>query len=400
MSYSNAIAIPITPMMRQLAQQRAALQPTPQKVAEAEQNLLAVQVVDTYLKMLGLETALEQSDVWNPAGQLGANIADLKLKSGARLECRPLKAGDAACFVPMEVWAQRLGYLPVALEERRGQILGFAAAVATEWLSLHQLQDLDALLVRLHRPALTSLSDWLGDRASELKQDWLTVTDFAQRQLQQPAMAFRARSVQGLSQETDPGQQLQQLVQQLYASQNQPPPPADPELGLRQLVRTIPANEELRWQAADLLWTLDPNQAEVGVRRLINLGMEFGGRSLALMVGVLPRPDGNRAVLLRLYPTPEGHLPPGIQLVGCDNQGEAFLTAQSREIDDYIQQELNLEDYVVDSIKNFESEIINLIKSISDTIKGAITVTIGSFIAAVLGGNFNPLIFRLSFVTQ
>jgi hypothetical protein len=67
-----------------------------------------------------------------------------------------------------------------------------------------------------------------------------------------------------------------------------------------------------------------------------------------------------------------------------------------KKIDDYIQQELNLEDYVVDSIKNFESEIINLIKSISETIKGAITVTIGSFIAAVLGGNFNPLIFRLS----
>ena len=69
------------------------------------------------------------------------------------------------------------------------------------------------------------------------------------------------------------------------------------------------------------------------------------------------------------------------------------------KIDDYIQQELKLEDYVINSIKNFEDEIINLIKSISETIKGAITVAIGSFVAAVLGGNFNSLIFRISLGT-
>ena len=67
-----------------------------------------------------------------------------------------------------------------------------------------------------------------------------------------------------------------------------------------------------------------------------------------------------------------------------------------KKIDDYIQQELNLEDYIVNSMKVFEDEIINLINNISETIKGAITVSIGSFVAAVLGGNFNPFIFRLS----
>lgn len=337
MLYPNAIAIPITPTMRQVAQRLAAFQPTPEKAAEAEQNLLAVQVVNLYLHMLGLETALEQSDCWNPAGLLGANVADLTLKNGARLECRPLKTGATTCFVPPEVWGQRLGYVPVALEARQGQVLGFASAIATEQLPLQSLQSLDALLVRLHRPVLTSLADWLGDRAAALEKSWLTVTDFAQRQLQEPVMAFRARSVQGLSRDADLAQQLQQRVQQLYAAQNQPPPSGDPKTGLMELVRTIPADEELRWQAADLLWTLEPNQAEVGVRRLLDLGMEFGGRSLALMVGVLPRPDGNRAVLLRLYPVQEGYLPPGIQLMGNDDQGEQFLLAQSREVDDYIQ---------------------------------------------------------------
>lgn len=65
------------------------------------------------------------------------------------------------------------------------------------------------------------------------------------------------------------------------------------------------------------------------------------------------------------------------------------------KIDDYIEQELKLEDYIASSINSFEKEISSQIKSISDTIKGAISITIGSFIAALLKGDFNPLIFRL-----
>ena len=66
------------------------------------------------------------------------------------------------------------------------------------------------------------------------------------------------------------------------------------------------------------------------------------------------------------------------------------------QIDNYVQQELKLEDYINSSINDFEQEIDNLIKSISETIKSAITITIVSFIAAVLKGDFNPLVFRLS----
>lgn len=66
------------------------------------------------------------------------------------------------------------------------------------------------------------------------------------------------------------------------------------------------------------------------------------------------------------------------------------------QIDNYVQQELKLEDYINSSMSDFEQEIDNLIKSISETIKNAITITIVSFIAAVLKGNFNPLVFRLS----
>lgn len=65
------------------------------------------------------------------------------------------------------------------------------------------------------------------------------------------------------------------------------------------------------------------------------------------------------------------------------------------QIDNYIQQELKLEDYINGSISDFEQEIDNLIKSISETIKNAIAITIASFIAALLKGNFNPLVFRL-----
>lgn len=71
---------------------------------------------------------------------------------------------------------------------------------------------------------------------------------------------------------------------------------------------------------------------------------------------------------------------------------KAFVESK---LDNFLEQELKLEDYIASSISSFEKEISNQIKSTSDTIKGAISVTIGSFIAALLKGDFNPLIFRL-----
>lgn len=346
MQYPNdAISIPITPKMHQTAQAFAQFQPTPEKQAQVVSNLLAVQVVNHYLSILGVETLLTQSDCWNPVGQLAADVADLKLADGDRLECRPVQPNATHCPVPPEVWRERLGYVVVALEEKAGKILGFVGAIATELLPLKQLQPLDTLLVQLDRDPFTALGDWLNQQfAPSLDQGWTTVVDFAQGRLREPAMAFRARSLKGA--ESSP-EQLRGRLQQLYASAgsavgthdlaSELAVPSDPKQGLMQLIRAIPSDEELRWQAADLLWTLEPEHSEVGIRRLLDVGMLFAGQSVALMVGLLPRPDGNRAVLLRLYPMKQGYLPPGIELVGCDGDGETFLMAQAREVDDYIQ---------------------------------------------------------------
>lgn len=365
MYYSDdSLEFPITVKMRQTAQQLAMFQPTPEKRAQVENNLLAVQAVNFYLQMLGIDTHLGQGDCWNPAGQLAADVADLCLANGQRLECRAVLPGATHCAVPPEVWQNRLGYVVVALETRSAHILGFVSAIATPLVSLQRLLPLDALLVQLHRHPLIQLGDWLHQQFTpSLEQGWLTVTDFVQGRLQETAMAFRSRSLnlkfsafdqtkghhqiegKGIHDPSEPSHDLQEHVRlhmrQLYTNERNMPLPdeflTDPKLGLVEIICTTQADEESRWQAADMLWSLEPDYREVGIRRLLDLGMQFAGQSVALMVGLLPRPDGNRAVLLRLYPMVRGHLPPGIELVGCDDRGETFLRAQARPVDDYIQ---------------------------------------------------------------
>ncbi len=351
----NALSIPITAAMRQQAQHIAQKQPTAEKVEQSVRNLLAVQVVDFYLQMMGTETDLQASQAWNPVSQLGADLADLPLKGGQRIECRALRPGERMLHVPPEVWSygplvpgrDRLGYVFVDLTPHEGKILGFLPSIKTEFIGLAQLQPLEALLTRLHRTPITTLGNWLEKQFSEsISQGWITVKEFVQQQQQQesfmvfrgeePVMAFRAKSIRGLRPE-DP-EELQTRVQQLYAADGRAPSDPNAKTALMHLIQSITENEELRWQAADVLWSLDPDHREVGIRRLLDTGMQFAGKAVALMVGILPRPDGNHAVLLRLYPMGETrYLPEGLQLVGSDAEGRVFLTAQARQVDDYIQ---------------------------------------------------------------
>ncbi|MEA5537553.1 MAG: DUF1822 family protein [Limnoraphis robusta] len=95
-------------------------------------------------------------------------------------------------------------------------------------------------------------------------------------------------------------------------------------------------NEETRWQAAELLWEVNPNHPAVGVRRAIDLGMQLLGVPVALMVALLPKPDQRIAILLRVYPL-QGFLPDHLKLIGLDELGQSLFEVRARERDDYIQ---------------------------------------------------------------
>ena len=149
----GALRLPITEAARQVATEFANRQPTPQKMAQVRSNTLAVWVVNDYLQLMGISTHLHSSDSWNPVVQLSADIADLDVAELGRLECRPVLSGATTCYIPPEVWCDRIGYVAVEIENtlRRAKLLGFTPTAVTEHFPLKQLQPLESLLVHLNK---------------------------------------------------------------------------------------------------------------------------------------------------------------------------------------------------------------------------------------------------------
>jgi hypothetical protein len=106
---------------------------------------------------------------------------------------------------------------------------------------------------------------------------------------------------------------------------------------LAKLLPTI-SNEESRWTIAECLWMLEPDNPLAGKKRVKDWGMQLGGHAVALMVAILEKPDGNVAVLLRVYPMDnKNYLPESLQMLVLDEDGNTFLEAQTRDADNFIQ---------------------------------------------------------------
>ncbi len=362
---SSTPIVPLDDTDRQTALQFAQQQPSPEKARQVYRNTLAVLTVKHCLDQLEIPTTLAESDCWNPFSRLAADVADLPLPGLGSLECRPVSPEESCCCVPMESRVDRIGYLVVQLAPPywEAAVLGFSPQAIDENLCLKQLQPLEALLIHLeflnHQQSLSGsqpatpganclrancLSQWLTQAAdageairSSGQRLWQTVTLG-----QSPALGFR--SLQDLSLDT-PG--LQKMVEQLVASQpeSERSPAfltanANVEAALVQLLQTT-TDEETRWKAAELLWTIAPGHPATGVRRVLDLGLLLAGHSLALMVAVLQTDDRRLSILARAYPiTNQGHLPPKLQLAVLDTDGRLGLETQSRERDNYIQLKL------------------------------------------------------------
>ena len=103
-------------------------------------------------------------------------------------------------------------------------------------------------------------------------------------------------------------------------------------------------NQELRRQAAVVLGKIEPSNPQAGVRRvkMIDLGMQLDGNRVAFVITFIPEANGETNVQLRVYPAGErNYLPPNLQLIVINEQGEKFLEALSRSADNWIQLEFN-----------------------------------------------------------
>jgi hypothetical protein len=152
------------------AQQFAREQINSHKGKRVYLNTLAVCAVNSYLKMLSIETSLDRSDCWHPSYRSIFDTADLVLPKIGKLECRPLLPGETNFLLPPEVTEDRIGYLAVRFREELDEVelLGFihsdAIANDLEPIFLDRLQSLDCLIDRIHQPkAAINLRQWLMD---------------------------------------------------------------------------------------------------------------------------------------------------------------------------------------------------------------------------------------------
>jgi hypothetical protein len=151
----------------------AAEQATTEKSKQVYLNTLAVYAVHRYLKWLGIETDLSQSDCWNPILRNRWNVADLVVPDIGKLECLPVLPEETTVSLPSEVTEERIGYLAIQFSDRLDQVqlLGFTRTAIVEVLEISRLQSLDEL-IDLISPQPVNLEDWVAAIFDEV---WLPI---------------------------------------------------------------------------------------------------------------------------------------------------------------------------------------------------------------------------------
>jgi Protein of unknown function (DUF1822) len=323
---------------RQTAEKFALQQGTKEKAKQVYLNTLAVLVVRRYLEILDFPTELEHSYSWNAVDRAFLNVADLYLPELGFLECRPVRQGAKDCYVPPEVWSDRIAYVVVEIDRtcQNGVLRGFLPTVDREIIELEELQNIEEAIGYLHayKPTL-KLIKWLQhhfEKGWESPEGLLTLRSLAFRNHR--AKSIENSSVEGLR------KQLERLYGKLHKHPQFQPHSfqQQPLEALIELVQTIDS-EEIRWQAAEILWSIDPENPFAGVRRVRDLGVYLEGNAIALMVGILPKGKEQLSILVRLYPLGDNkyYLPEGLSLNGWDNRDNSFIDVKSRGEDDYIQ---------------------------------------------------------------
>jgi hypothetical protein len=336
------ISIPISANFRDTALKFAQEQPNPEKSKQVYLNTLAVQVVNNYLQLLDIPTAIEASYSWDSWGRMGGNVADLVLTGIGHLECRYMRTGEEICDIPPEVWDDRFGYLVIEINQtcQEAKIRGFLPQVRTTEISLQKLEPLEKFLEHYHQFSSVKLRQWLeGIYTSQ----WQNVEEWSVNK--SPQLAFRSLKVRGF--EVDTINNIWQVIEQLYPQhswKNLLPSTLLPNSDIAitdilvHLLQTT-NDEEIRWTLAEILWTITPNHPVIIARRVMDIGMQLGGNPVALMVAILPKPDKSFAVLLRVYPMGNRtYLPADLLLSGLYENGQPFLEVTAREQgDNYIQ---------------------------------------------------------------
>ncbi|BAZ17534.1 hypothetical protein NIES4071_94140 [Calothrix sp. NIES-4071] len=349
--------VPLSFEAHSLAQMYSKLQDRPNKAKRVYLNTLAIYAVDHYFRCMGFATNWEGSDSRKPILQKFLDIADLNVRGVGKFECRPILPGADKLEVPCEAWDERVGYVAVQLTQslKEATIIGFVPQIEENQgiIPLNQLRAFDEFPEYLMKvknegitvkvPQLVNLYEWLNNK---FETHWQSVEEFFSTQTY--SIAFRNRGI--ISEQINPNDtsSLKQFIGTLYANQRNTnstqttyPTHLEPVTALSQLIEST-TDEETRWKAIELLWKIKPEHPSAATRRVTDLGMRLAGYPVALMVAILPKHDGKRGVLLRVYPMGnQAYLPQNLKLIGLDENGQTLLEVQARGQDNYIQFRFN-----------------------------------------------------------
>ncbi|WP_310481003.1 DUF1822 family protein, partial [Chamaesiphon sp. VAR_48_metabat_403] len=201
-------------------------------------------------------------------------------------------------------------------------------------------------------PAITKIANWFRDRISTsdaiLDRGWLTIEQIIDRPQLLPGYYQSLSHPDNL--EISPNRShlerdFYRVVNNFYANQTSnpkveiPPEIESPSLLLIYLIKHT-TDETLRWQAAEYLWSITPDNNQNWHRRIKDLGLVMKGHKLGLMVAAIPLLDGTYAILNRIYPIgTEACLPPNVRLNLLSESGDRLYRVESRAtvMDSYIQ---------------------------------------------------------------
>ena len=268
------------------AQKYCQRQNSSQKAKQVYLNTLAVYAVDFYLRCLGFETDIENSDSHNPITLKFIDVADLVVNQIGKLECRPVLPDDQVCQIPLEASAERIAYLVVEMNPslKEATILGFTQTATTE-IPLTQLNSLDNFPDYLNKIRQTKVPS--HSALSKTK-----------------TIANLSKWLEGI---WEAGWQTEQAI-----------------LG----------------KSFNLAGVRDINSSQTIVKgvKLLNLGMQLDKQSTILKIVLVKSENDRVRVLVQAHPSvEETFLPPNLKLTLMDELGDILQQSCSNDRDNYIQ---------------------------------------------------------------
>ncbi|MGC1308535.1 MAG: DUF1822 family protein [Phormidesmis sp.] len=297
---AQGIQLPITTEFRQISWRFAQQCPFSEKAEQIQRNTLAVCAVNAYLQLMGISTDLSGSDSWNPMMQAMADTADLKVPGLGILSCRALHSTDTACYVPPEAWHNRVGYIAVAIDQAANEatLLGFTPTVEIEQVPLDRFEPIEALIDVVH----------MSDSVVEV------VEVIEQATQQAPRLVTRL------------GQWVEDAIVETW-----------------QAVETLinPADVGFAFRTTDL--ATRSSATDISRAKMVDLGLRLGHSvQVALVIHLTRTAAAQTDLILQVRPLGDSpYLTEGLSLIVLDENGEIFMSAIARDIDNYIQLRLS-----------------------------------------------------------